>query len=78
MTLEQFNIKHKDKIEEGFQGLMINNQEVINYLDKEFESLPNLIFSQIKIKFNWVCFYCNLNVDERIRIETEIKNILKL
>ena len=78
MTLEEFNQKHKNKIETGFEGLMINNKDVINYLDKEFESLPDLVFSQIKIKFNWVCFYSNLDIDKRTEIETKIKSILKL
>ena len=46
MTAKEFNEKYKSHLEEGHYGLAIENQSIISYLDKEFES-------EIQIKFKF-------------------------
>lgn len=71
--------KYKDYLEDRFTGLELSNEEVIEYLDKEFEELiklPNFKYSQIKGKFNWFCFYCEgVSSEKRAEIENKIKEI---
>ena len=76
MNNQEFNLKYKDKIEKGFKGLEFNNEKVIDYLDKKFENMPDLIFSQIKLKFGQVRFYCNLSLEESFKIEQKIQELL--
>lgn len=62
-TTEEFNKKYKDYLEEGHYGLDIQNEYIIEYLDKQFEDLikiPGFKYSQIKMKFNSSRFYNNL------------------
>jgi hypothetical protein len=62
MTTEDFNKKYSDYLETGHYGLAINNEEVINYLDRVFEEklihIPGFKYSQIKVKFGYCRFYC--------------------
>lgn len=62
-TTEDFNNKWKDYLEEGFYGMAINNLEVIEYLDKEFEKEikvnPEFNYAQIKLKFGYPRIYAN-------------------
>ncbi len=55
-TPEEFNEKWKSHLEEGHYGMAINNEKVIEYMDKEFaeeEKInPDFTYSQIKLKFN--------------------------
>ena len=57
MTVEEFNNKYYDYIEYGFNGLLIHNQSVIDYLDLEFENeisvKPDFVFSLIKVQYKW-------------------------
>jgi hypothetical protein len=54
MTSNEFNEKYKDHLEEGFEGLVFLNKEIIDYCDKIFQILlitnPNFTYSQIKRK----------------------------
>ena len=36
MTSNEFNEKYKDHLEEGFEGLVFLNEEIIDYCDKIF------------------------------------------
>ena len=78
-TSEQFNEKYKNYLENGFSGLQLGNEEVIEYLNKQFEELiklPDFKYSQIKGKFNWFCFYCEgVSSEKRAEIENKIKEI---
>jgi len=59
-TAEEFNEKYKDFLEKGHYGLAIDNEEVVEYLDKKFQEfvkIPGFTYSQIKTKFNSVRFY---------------------
>jgi uncharacterized membrane protein len=80
MTTEEFNEKYKNYIEDGHYGLDIYNQNVIEYLDNQFQELikiPNFSYSQIKTKFNSVRFYCeNVDLNKIREIETEIETLL--
>lgn len=73
-----FNKKWSKYLENGHYGLVINNQEVIDYLDKEFEKEvkqnPNFTYSQIKLKFGYSRVYAS--TDKIFEWEDEIDNIL--
>lgn len=81
MTIDQFNDKWKDYLEEGHYGLAIKSPEVIEYLDKVFEDLtkiPNFSFAQIKTKFGFSCFYADgISLALRSTIELKLNSILK-
>ena len=64
MTVEEFNIKYKDYLEEGHYGLDIDDPFITNYLDNQFQQLIKINgfkYTQIKLKFNSCRFYTNLN-----------------
>ena len=48
MTLPEFNQKWRNRIEDRFRGLEINDPKVIDYLDKEFEMYV-MINSQFEV-----------------------------
>lgn len=79
MTAEEFNLKYKDYLKERHYGLALGKPEVVAYLDKEFEELikiPGFMFSQIKSKFNYFCFYADNVPSEKINeIEKQLANI---
>lgn len=80
MTVEEFNIKYKDYLEEGHYGLDINNQEVIKYLDNIFIDLikiPGFKYTQIKIKFSSIRFYSTIGYNLADTIEYMLETILK-
>ena len=63
MTVDMFNEKWKNYLEDGFYGLSIEHPQVINYLDKEFEqeikANPSFNYAQIKMKFGRSRVYAN-------------------
>jgi hypothetical protein len=73
MTAEEFNEKYEDFLEEGHYGLALDGNEVVAYLDSEFQELikiPGFSYSQIKSKFSWFCFYCtNVPIEKKMEIE---------
>lgn len=81
MTSNEFNEKYKDHLEEGFEGLIFLNEEIIDYCDKIFQILlitnPNFTYSQIKRKWGTSRVYIN-NVDIQICkiIEDNIDRII--
>jgi hypothetical protein len=78
MDVQEFNLKYKDYIEEGFDGLEFYDEQVIDYLDnqfREFIKVPDFKFAQIKLKFGMCCFYAD-NVNT-YPVESEINKILK-
>lgn len=63
MTVDEFNEKYKEYLEEGYYGLDIGIPSVIKYLDEMFEGLikiPGFKYTQIKEKFGLSRFYTNL------------------
>ena len=88
MTQQEFNIKYKQYIPEGWGGLEFDIQEVTDYLDSivgyGLMNLPNFEIHQIKLKFGMCRFYFETSMEtkklERIiqfGIEDEINNIIK-
>jgi hypothetical protein len=79
MTAEEFNEKYGDFLEEGHYGLDLHKDEVIAYLDSEFQELikiPGFSYSQIKSKFSWFCFYCtNVPIEKKMEIEQALTRI---
>ena len=76
MTINEFNQKYKDYLEEGHYGLDINIPSVIEYLDSIFDkglvTIPGFKYSQIKLKFNMARFY--FDTDMPNPLETIISN----
>jgi len=88
MTQQEFNIKYKQYIPEGWGGLEFDIPEVTDYLDSivgyGLMNLPNFEIHQIKLKFGMCRFYFETSMEtkklERIiqfGIEDEINNIIK-
>ena len=82
MTTEEFNKKWSNYLEKGHYGLVINNPEVITYLDKvvfpNVTKAPGFKYMQIKNKFGFACFYCRgLCTSEVKKIEVDINKIIK-
>lgn len=81
MNIVEFNEKWKSHLEKGHYGLDIENENVINYLDKKFKLLlkdfPNFEYSQIKLKFGQARVYMEPFEINTREMEQEINNILK-
>lgn len=81
MNTSEFNEKWNDFLENGFYGLAISNEEVIEYLDKEFTEYTKVnekfSYSQIKTKFGFPVVYTN-NENFSIKLKDGIEKILKL
>ncbi len=79
-TSSEFNEKYKDYLEEDFYGLAINSPKVVEYLDgifSEFIKIPGFKYSQIKMKFDSVRFYCiGIDRQEKEQIELEIYKLV--
>ena len=82
MNKKQFNEKYKEFLTEGFYGLDIQDQEVIDYLDDIFGNvlvyLPNFKYQQIKEKWGYVRFYADVDSTNLLQtIEQKLTSILK-
>lgn len=80
MTIEQFNEKYKDYLEEGHYGLSIDEEdELIDWLDIKFQEFikePGFSYSQIKLKFGTGRFYCSkLSTGEVVEVERKITEL---
>jgi len=75
MNAVEFNEKWILYLELGHYGLDIDNENVINYLDKEFTEEtkinPNFSFSQIKLKFGSSRVYAASNKTSEWEIEID-------
>jgi hypothetical protein len=79
MTVEQFNEKYKEFLEEGHYGLAIHSQNFTEWLDSKFQDFikkPGFKYSQIKAKFGYGRFYCEgLTTEEIYEVENQISKI---
>ena len=79
MEAQQFNEKWYKHLERGFYGMAIGDEDVIEYLDKEFEKEvaenPDFEYSQIKTKFGFARVYSTSNKNDEW--EERINEILK-
>jgi hypothetical protein len=84
MNAKEFNEKWRDHLEEGHYGLDIDIEEVVEYLDEQFEVIksetPDFTYSQIKLKFSMARVYLsrNVNRDWPEQLEEKIEEILWL
>jgi hypothetical protein len=79
MNIDEFNEKWKVYLEEGFGGLEIDDDEITEYLDREFQELhkiPGFSFSQIKIKFGSARVYLTPLSIRTGEIEKKINSML--
>jgi hypothetical protein len=87
MTINEFNQKYKDYLEEGHYGLDINIPSVIEYLDSIFDkgliNIPGFKYHQIKLKFNMARFYFDTDLPNTLEviisngIEEKINKLVK-
>lgn len=81
MTSDDFNKKWQDHLENGHYGLAIDDDGVIEYLDKKFEEFkveyPDFEYSQIKMKFGYSRFYSTLPYEINMEIEKEIDKLIR-
>ena len=79
ISVEDFNEKYKNYLEEHQYGLALDNPRAIKYLDQEFQELikiPGFQYSQIKGKYGHFCFYAdNVPSEKMAEIETNLKQI---
>jgi hypothetical protein len=62
-TIEEFNNKYKEYIDEGHYGMSINEPSVLAYVDQVFNDLtliPGFKYQEIKTKFGLARVYTNL------------------
>lgn len=63
-TIEEFNDKYKEYIDEDNYGMDINEPSVLTYVDQVFTDLiqiPGFKYQQIKTKFGLARVYTNLD-----------------
>ncbi len=81
MTVELFNEKYKDFLEEDHYGLEFGDEEFIKWLDtkfQEFIKIPGFKYSQIKSKFGTGRFYCEgISLQNVQEVEQEITKFCK-
>jgi len=81
MTIVEFNEKYNDWLEDGHYGLIIEDEEVIEFLDKIFQDLTKIngfSYAQIKMKFGSSRFYANgINQSLCSMIENRINKIME-
>ena len=79
MTIDEFNEKYKNYLEVGHYGLAINDKEVIEFLDREFEREikynPYFSYSQIKLKYGMARVYLS-NSNKDAEWEEQIDRII--
>lgn len=79
MTVDEFNKKYKDFLEEKHYGLAISDSEFIDWLDNKFQEfikVPNFSYAQIKSKFGMGRFYCEgLTQSEVLEVEKKISEL---
>lgn len=80
MTASEFNEKYKDYLEEGFDGMEIENEEIIDVADRYFKIFTEYLdfsYAQIKNKFGTSRVYCdNVDWSELHELEKNIDRIL--
>ena len=79
MTRDEFNIKYKDYLEEGYYGLEFDIPSVTKFLDSVFQDLvwiPAFKYSQIKLKFNMARFYAKVGLGLQSLIEAKIDHLV--
>ena len=79
MTIQEFNEKYKQYLEERHYGLDVGDAEFIQWLDKRFQEFiqkPGFSYSQIKSKFGMGRFYCEgLTREETSEVELKISQL---
>jgi len=80
MTTKEFNEKYKSYLADGHYGMIIHDEDVIDYLNKRFEELISdgylLEYMQIKTKFGIPQVYTNLPREIEAEMEHELYKIL--
>lgn len=78
MTRVEFNLKYKQYLKERYNGLSIDDERFIKYLDEIFQSIilhhPKFNYLQVKNKWGHIRFYSNLDFDTQMKIEKILDN----
>mgnify|MGYP003326477110 CR=1 FL=1 len=80
MSVEEFNNKYKDYLEDRYYGLAVDIPEFTEWLDNKFQEFieyPGFKYRQIKSKFNYGCFYCTgLSQEQVIEVQNKLTSYL--
>ena len=87
MTQQEFNLKYKQWIPEGWSGLDFDVPQVTEYLDQVMQDLvliPGFELHQIKLKFDWPRVYFTTDFKDKglelaiaVKIQEQINAIIK-
>ena len=87
MTQQEFNLKYKQWIPEGWSGLDFDVPQVTEYLDQVMQDLvliPGFELHQIKMKWDWPRFYFATEFKDKglelaiaVKIQEQINAIIK-
>ena len=87
MTQQEFNLKYKQWIPQGWSGLDFDMPQVTEYLDQVMQDLvliPGFELHQIKMKFDWPRFYFATDFKDKgtelaiaVKIQERINAIIK-
>lgn len=80
MRSNEFNMKWKNHLNQGFYGMDIENETAVKYLDHVFsdEIKLNVSFrySQIKIKFGKCRIYATIDFNKKNKWESMVDSII--
>lgn len=87
MTQQEFNLKYKQWIPEGWSGLDFDVPQVTEYVDQVMQDLvliPGFELHQIKMKWDWPRFYFATEFKDKglelaiaVKIQEQINAIIK-
>ena len=87
MTQQEFNLKYKQWIPQGWSGLDFDMPQVTEYLDQVMQDLvliPGFELHQIKMKFDWPRFYFTTDFKDKglelaiaVKVQERINTIIK-
>ena len=87
MTQQEFNLKYKQWIPQGWSGLDFDMPQVTEYLDQVMQDMiriPGFELHQIKMKWDWPRFYFATDFKDKglelaiaVKVQERINTIIK-
>ena len=87
MTQQEFNLKYKQWIPQGWSGLDFDVEQATEYLDQVMQDMiriPGFELHQIKMKWDWPRFYFATDFKDKglelaiaVKVQERINTIIK-